>query len=87
MTIKVLMRPHVSEVQNQSNGIARVIEGYFAHLKEFDIELVEPDATTYDLVAAHAGITGASVMWLTYTGFILRLITTLLIGNGMSIVE
>ena len=52
------MRPHVSEVQNQSNGIARVIEGYFAHLKEFDIELVEPDATTYDLVAAHAGITG-----------------------------
>ena len=59
MTIKVLMRPHVSEVQNQSNGIARVIEGYFAHLKEFDIELVEPDATTYDLVAAHAGITGS----------------------------
>lgn len=56
--IKVLMLPHLSEVQNQSNGIARVIEGYFAHLKEFDIELVSPDATSYDLVAAHAGITG-----------------------------
>lgn len=59
--IKVLMKPHVKEVYNQSNGIARVIEGYFAHLKEFDIDLVSPDATSYDLVAAHAGITGGEV--------------------------
>lgn len=58
MMIKVLMLPHVSEVQNQSNGIARVIEGYFKHLPDFDIELVEPDVTSYDLAASHAGITG-----------------------------
>lgn len=57
--IKVLMKPHIKEVFNQSNGIARVIEGYFTHLKKFDIELVSPDATSYDLVAAHAGITGS----------------------------
>lgn len=56
--IKVLMLPHVSEVQNQSHGIARVIEAYAKHLPEFDIELVEPDATSYDLKVAHAGITG-----------------------------
>lgn len=58
MTIRVLMRPHVSEVQNRGDGISRVIEGYFKHLPEFDIELVSQDATSYDLVAAHAGITG-----------------------------
>lgn len=52
------MLPHVSEVQNQSHGIARVIEAYSKYLPQFDIELVNPDATTYDLRAAHAGITG-----------------------------
>lgn len=58
MTIKCLMLPHVSEVVGQSNGIARVIESYWRHLPQFGIELVEPDATTYDLKVAHAGITG-----------------------------
>lgn len=56
--IKVKMMPHLSEIEGQSNGIARVIEAYFKHLPKFDIELVSPDAATYDLVAAHAGITG-----------------------------
>lgn len=60
MTIRVLMRPHVSELSGES-GINRVVEGYFAHLAEFDIELVKPNATSYDLVAAHAGITGGEV--------------------------
>lgn len=59
--IKVLMLPHVSEIQGQSNGIARVVEGYFKHLPQFGVELVEPDATSYDLVAGHAGITGGQV--------------------------
>lgn len=58
--IKVKMSPHVSEVEGQSNGIARVIEGYFKHLPQFGIELVSPNSTKYDLVAAHAGITGGS---------------------------
>lgn len=57
--MKVLALPHVSEVQNQSHGIARVIESYWRHLPQFDIELAEPDATTYDLKVAHAGITGS----------------------------
>jgi glycosyltransferase involved in cell wall biosynthesis len=52
------MLPHVSEVKNQSHGIARVIEAYSKYLPKFDIELVTPDATTYDLKVAHAGITG-----------------------------
>lgn len=58
--MKVLMLPHVSEIQGQSNGIARVIEGYFKYLPQFGVELVGPDATSYDLVAAHAGITGSA---------------------------
>lgn len=56
--MKVKMYPHVSEVEGQSNGIARVVEAYFKYLPQFGIELVSHDATTYDLVAAHAGITG-----------------------------
>lgn len=58
MTIRVLMLPHISEVQGQSNGISRVVEAYFRHLPQFGIEMVSPDATSYDLIAAHAGITG-----------------------------
>lgn len=61
MTIKVLMLPHISEVQGQSHGIARVCEGYAKYLPQFGVELVDPDATSYDLVAAHAGITGGVV--------------------------
>ncbi len=57
--MKVLALPHVSEVQNQNHGIARVIEAYWQYLPQFDIELVESNATSYDLKVAHAGITGS----------------------------
>lgn len=56
--IKVLMLPHLSQLGDQVGGIAQVVKGYFAHLSEFDIELVNPDATSYDVKAVHAGMTG-----------------------------
>lgn len=58
MTIKCLMTPHLSEIGNNVSGIHTVIRKYFQHLPQFDIELVSPDATSYDIKAAHAGITG-----------------------------
>lgn len=56
--IKVKMTPHLSEIGNVVSGIHTVIRKYFEHLPEFGIELVDLDATSYDLTAAHAGITG-----------------------------
>jgi glycosyltransferase involved in cell wall biosynthesis len=56
--IKVKMTPHVTELGSGESGIHSVIRKYFQHLKEFGIELVDPDSTTFDLRAAHAGITG-----------------------------
>jgi glycosyltransferase involved in cell wall biosynthesis len=55
------MFPHVSELRGES-GINRVVESYHRYLPQFDIEMVEPDATSYDLTAAHAGITGGEAM-------------------------
>lgn len=60
MPIKVMMKPHVTELAGES-GINRVVENYFRFLPDFGVELVEPNATTYDLIAAHAGITGGDV--------------------------
>lgn len=59
--IKVMMYPHVTELAGES-GISRVVEAYHKYLPEFGIELVLPDATSYDLTAAHAGITGGDTM-------------------------
>ena len=56
--IRVLMLPHLSQLGKQVGGIAQVIKGYFAHLPEFGVELVDPDATSYDVKAVHAGMTG-----------------------------
>lgn len=58
MTIKVKMTPHLSEIGDNVSGIHTVIRKYFQHLPAFGIELVPPDAATFDLRAAHAGITG-----------------------------
>jgi glycosyltransferase involved in cell wall biosynthesis len=52
------MVPHADRVRGQAHGIARVIEAYFDHLPEFDIELVPPDTETYDLKVTHAGMAG-----------------------------
>lgn len=56
--MRVLMRPHLSEIGNAVSGIHTVIRKYFQHLPSFGVELVDLDATTFDLRAAHAGITG-----------------------------
>ncbi len=55
---RVLMLPHVEDIQGATNGIARCVEAYFKYLPEYGVELVgkgEP----YDLKAVHAGLTGA----------------------------
>lgn len=59
MTIKVLMLPHLSHFRSEESGIKTVVTKYFEHLPKFDIELVDPGATTFDVKAAHAGMTGA----------------------------
>lgn len=57
-SMKVMMRPHLTELAGEG-GINRVVENYFRFLPDFDIELVEPNATSFDIIAAHAGITGS----------------------------
>jgi len=53
------MIPHVDKISgNLTDGISQVVTNYFRHLPEFGIELVSPDAGTYDLIAVHAGLTG-----------------------------
>lgn len=58
MTIKVRMFPHLTELGGGESGIHTVVRKYFQHLPAFDIEMVDPSADSYDLIAAHAGITG-----------------------------
>lgn len=56
-SIRVLMSPHPKSVVGRPDGVSRVVEGYGRCLPQFGVELVEPDATTYDLRASHAGCT------------------------------
>lgn len=56
--MKVLMLPHVSQIKDKPGGIPRVVEAYAKYLPQFGVELVEPNATSYDLKAVHAGMTG-----------------------------
>lgn len=58
MTLKVLMLPHMKHFRTEESGIKRVVEAYHRHLPAFGIELVDPDATTYDVKVAHAGMAG-----------------------------
>lgn len=60
--IKVLMTPHISEIGDAVSGIHTVIRKYWLHLPEFGIELVDPGVTSYDVTAAHAGITAGDTM-------------------------
>jgi len=58
--MKVLMIPSPDKVSgNLSDGISQVVVNYAKHLPEFGVELVPHDAGTYDLIAVHAGLTGA----------------------------
>lgn len=59
--MKVLMRPHLSELGNQVGGIPEVVKAYFRFLPQFGVELVDLNSGDYDLIAAHAGITGGEV--------------------------
>lgn len=59
--IKVKMTPHLSHFRSEVSGIATVVKKWFHYLPQFGIELVKPDAKKYDLVAAHAGMTGPEV--------------------------
>lgn len=56
--IKVKMTPHLSHFRSEVSGIATVVKKYFALLPQFGIELVAPEAESYDLSVAHAGMTG-----------------------------
>lgn len=44
--------------KGEVGGITRVALAYTKHLPKFGIEIVPDGATTYDLIAAHAGCTG-----------------------------
>ena len=59
--IKVLMLPHKIHFRKEESGIRRVVESYFKYLPDFGIELVNPNDTSYDLKAIHAGATGKDV--------------------------
>ena len=56
--MKVLMIPHLEEVQSDESGIRRVVEAYFKYLPDCGGELVSPKATTDDLKASNAGSSG-----------------------------
>jgi len=58
MTLRSLMLPHLSKIAGEAHGISRVIEAYFKHLPDYDIELVDLGRRDYDIVIAHAGCTG-----------------------------
>ena len=49
------MMPHVSQLRTHTSGIDQVVMAYFKHLPDYGITLVEPDATSYDLIAGHIG--------------------------------
>ena len=59
--MKVLMFPHASHIPATS-GVGQVVHNYFRYLPQFGIELVAPNATSYDIRVSHAGsITNADV--------------------------
>jgi glycosyltransferase involved in cell wall biosynthesis/predicted flap endonuclease-1-like 5' DNA nuclease len=57
--LKVKMIPHESHFRSEESGIKTCVLKYAQHVPRFGIEYVEPDATTFDVIASHAGMTGA----------------------------
>lgn len=57
MTIRVLMYPHLDDIQPlPSNGISRVVKEYFKHLPSYGIEMLPKGSEDKaDLIAIHAG--------------------------------
>lgn len=55
MSLKVRMSPDLATVQaGGGSGIRTVVEQYYRHLPAFDIELVGPQADSFDVLAIHA---------------------------------
>ena len=57
--LKVKMIPHESHFRSEESGIKTCVLKYAQHVPQFGVEYVEPDATTFDVLASHAGMTGA----------------------------
>lgn len=58
MTIKVLMVPHLDDIQPlPTNGISAVVKKYFEYLPQHGIEMLPPGSEDANIVAIHAGAT------------------------------
>jgi len=56
--MKVMMIPHRDDYSKHESGIRRCIQAYFQYLPSYGVELVPKAASSFDLLAAHAGTTG-----------------------------
>jgi hypothetical protein len=63
MNLRVLMKPSLLDFQSvqSEGGIRRVVEAYTKHLPHFGVDVVDNTATSYDLIAAHAGMAGGDM--------------------------
>jgi len=57
--VKVLSVPHLEQLGKGESGIHTVIRAYFRHAPRYGIDFVPPGATDYDVLAVHAGMSGA----------------------------
>jgi glycosyltransferase involved in cell wall biosynthesis len=57
--MKVLSVPHLDQLGRGESGIHTVIRAYFRHAAEYDIEFVAPKTDSFDVLAVHAGMSGA----------------------------
>jgi glycosyltransferase involved in cell wall biosynthesis len=55
--MKVLMVPHLNNVVQGESGIHTLVRKYFEYLPQYGIELVDPKAESFDILAIHAGMT------------------------------
>lgn len=55
--LKVLMLPHLYDIEGQPGGINRLVEACFRHLPKYGIDLVLPEQE-YNIKVVHAGMTG-----------------------------
>lgn len=53
--MKVLSVPHLTQLRGES-GINTVVKNYFRHAADYGIEFVDPEASEFDLLAVHAGM-------------------------------
>lgn len=53
--MKVLMVPHLLQLTGEG-GITTIVRKYFEHMPKVGIELVDPHAASFDVLAVHAGM-------------------------------